>query len=121
MMHDIKMVTDKDLVGRIWDDRPALPCTETFHYDEKYAGKSISEKLTQVREAMKGYNCRSHIVTKIDEIAWLYNLRAHDVPHFPVALVKVKKPVSLDLRSLLLCVHDLMKNLKLYLPRIIFK
>lgn len=86
MMHDIKMVTDKDLVGRIWDDRPALPCTETFHYDEKYAGKSISEKLTQVREAMKGYNCRSHIVTKIDEIAWLYNLRANDVPHFPVAL-----------------------------------
>ena len=86
MMHDIKMVTDKDLVGRIWDDRPDLPCTETFHYDEKYAGKSISEKLTQVREAMKGYNCRSHIVTKIDEIAWLYNLRAHDVPHFPVAL-----------------------------------
>lgn len=86
MMHDIKMVTDKDLVGRIWDDRPALPCTETFHYDEKYAGKSIPEKLTQVREAMKGYNCRSHIVTKIDEIAWLYNLRAHDVPHFPVAL-----------------------------------
>lgn len=86
MMHDIKMVTDKDLVGRIWDDRPALPCTETFHYDEKYAGKSISGKLTQVREAMKGYNCRSHIVTKIDEIAWLYNLRAHDVPHFPVAL-----------------------------------
>lgn len=86
MMHDIKMVTDKDLVGRIWDDRPSLPCTETFHYDEKYAGKSISEKLTQVREAMKGYNCRSHIVTKIDEIAWLYNLRAHDVPHFPVAL-----------------------------------
>lgn len=86
MMHDIKMVTDKDLVGRNWDDRPALPCTETFHYDEKYAGKSISEKLTQVREAMKGYNCRSHIVTKIDEIAWLYNLRAHDVPHFPVAL-----------------------------------
>lgn len=86
MMHDIKMVTDKDLVGRIWDDRPALPCTETFHYDEKYAGKSISDKLTQVREAMKGYNCRSHIVTKIDEIAWLYNLRAHDVPHFPVAL-----------------------------------
>lgn len=86
MMRDIKMVTDKDLVGRIWDDRPALPCTETFHYDEKYAGKSISEKLTQVREAMKGYNCRSHIVTKIDEIAWLYNLRAHDVPHFPVAL-----------------------------------
>lgn len=86
MMHDIKMVTDKDLVGRIWDGRPALPCTETFHYDEKYAGKSISEKLTQVREAMKGYNCRSHIVTKIDEIAWLYNLRAHDVPHFPVAL-----------------------------------
>lgn len=86
MMHDIKMVTDKDLVGRIWDDRPALPCTETFHYDEKYAGKPISEKLTLVREAMKGYNCRSHIVTKIDEIAWLYNLRAHDVPHFPVAL-----------------------------------
>lgn len=86
MMHDIKMATDKDLVGRIWEDRLALPCTKTFHYDEKYAGKSIAEKLVQVREAMSEYNCRSHIVTKIDEIAWLYNLRAHDVPHFPVAL-----------------------------------
>lgn len=82
----ISLKADEDLVSRIWNDRPELPCSKTFHYDEKYAGKSMGEKLTQVREKMTEYHCASHVITKIDEIAWLYNLRANDVPNYPVAL-----------------------------------
>lgn len=82
----IQLESRLDLISRIWDDRPSLPNSKTFHYDEKYAGKSIGEKLEEVRKAMDSYHCMSHIVTKIDEIAWLYNLRADDIPYFPVAL-----------------------------------
>ncbi len=75
-----------DLVSEIWEDRPALPATPTFHYDTKYAGKTIEEKLNEVRLEMKKLSASSFVITKIDEIAWLFNLRAHDIPHFPAAL-----------------------------------
>lgn len=75
-----------DLVSRIWKDRPALPSTKTFHYEEKYAGASIDQKLTMVRSEMNQLQASSHVITKIDEIAWVLNLRAGDIPHFPVAL-----------------------------------
>lgn len=82
----ISIVTDLDLAGEAWPDRPALPKTETFHYDEIYNGRSVPEKLADVRKAMEELKADWHVITKIDEIAWLYNLRAHDIPNFPVAL-----------------------------------
>ena len=83
---NIKCRDDIDLVARIWKDRPALPSTPTFAFEEKYAGRSCADKLQQLRHVMEANGCNSHITTKIDEIAWLYNLRAHDIPYFPVAL-----------------------------------
>lgn len=83
---NLEVITDLDLAGEAWPDRPALPQTKTFHYDEKYAGMSIADKLAAVRHAMKEEGAKYHILTKIDEVAWLYNLRARDIPSFPVAL-----------------------------------
>lgn len=84
--HQIDIVANLDLVNEIWQDRPALPATKTFHYALRYAGVSMEDKLVQVRQAMTREGCASFIITKIDEIAWLFNIRAHDIPHFPVAL-----------------------------------
>lgn len=84
--HQIDIVANLDLVNEIWQDRPALPATKTFHYALRYAGVSMEDKLVQVRQAMTKEGCASFIITKIDEIAWLFNIRAHDIPHFPVAL-----------------------------------
>lgn len=84
--HQIDIVANLDLVNEIWQDRPALPATKTFHYALRYAGVSMEDKLDQVRQAMTKEGCASFIITKIDEIAWLFNIRAHDIPHFPVAL-----------------------------------
>lgn len=84
--HQIDIVANLDLVNEIWQDRPALPATKTFHYALRYAGVSMEDKLAQVRQAMTKEGCASFIITKIDEIAWLFNIRAHDIPHFPVAL-----------------------------------
>lgn len=84
--HQIDIIANLDLVNEIWQDRPALPATKTFHYALRYAGVSMEDKLDQVRQAMTKEGCASFIITKIDEIAWLFNIRAHDIPHFPVAL-----------------------------------
>lgn len=84
--HQIDIVANLDLVNEIWQDRPALPATKTFHYALRYAGVSMEDKLAQVRQSMTKEGCASFIITKIDEIAWLFNIRAHDIPHFPVAL-----------------------------------
>lgn len=84
--HQIDIVANLDLVNEIWQNRPALPATKTFHYALRYAGVSMEDKLAQVRQAMTREGCASFIITKIDEIAWLFNIRAHDIPHFPVAL-----------------------------------
>lgn len=75
-----------DLVGDIWKDRPALPQSQTFYYPKEYSGKDSAEILADVRKIMKEKGAKHHIITKIDEIAWLYNIRANDIPSFPVAL-----------------------------------
>lgn len=85
-LKDIHVRTDADLVSKVWQDRPAMPATKTFVYPLEYAGKSVEDKLADVRAEMKKAGARSHIITKIDEIIWLLNFRADDIPFFPAAL-----------------------------------
>lgn len=84
--HDIKVDPALDLAGEAWPERPALPATETFVLEDQYTGESVASKLKRVREAMREAGADAHITTKIDEVAWLFNIRAHDIPSFPVAL-----------------------------------
>ncbi|WP_304775006.1 aminopeptidase P family protein [uncultured Faecalibaculum sp.] len=83
---DIQVETGKDLISRVWTDRPAMPATRTFPYPIAYAGKSVSEKLADVRSVMKEEGARAHVITKVDEIIWLFNFRADEIPCFPAAL-----------------------------------
>lgn len=75
-----------DLVGRIWDDRPPLPCAPVWELDVSCAGASRAEKLEKVREAMRKEECDIHILASLDDIAWLLNLRGDDILHNPVFL-----------------------------------
>ncbi|MEG0290820.1 MAG: aminopeptidase P family protein [Erysipelotrichaceae bacterium] len=77
---------DEDLVDLIWKDRPALPKEKAFLFDVKYCGKSANDKLVELRAAMKLRNCDTHIINTLDDIAWLFNLRGHDIDCFPVVL-----------------------------------
>ena len=83
---DIAVESGKDLVSRVWTDRPAMPESETFVYPQQYAGKTVSQKLADVRKVMEKEGALAHIITKIDEIIWLFNFRADDIPCFPAAL-----------------------------------
>ena len=76
----------KDLVGEIWTSRPAMSCEPILSLDVKYAGKSTVEKLSDLRDAMKKNKAQIHLMTALDEIAWLFNLRGNDIVNNPVFL-----------------------------------
>ena len=82
----IHIRSDIDLVSQVWTNRPLLPKSQTFMLDTRYAGASVEQKNALVKEKMKEKDAAQYLVTKVDEVAWLFNLRAHDIPNFPVAL-----------------------------------
>ena len=82
----LKMNVNLDLVSEIWKDRPERPHAQTFYYSEKYSGRSISQKLEMVRKEMNKLNAYTYVVTKIDEVAWLYNIRAKDIENVPLPM-----------------------------------
>lgn len=92
---DVNFVGDYDLVGEIWQDRPALPKDKVFIHELKYTGKTSKEKLEEVRLEMKKVNADNFIISSLDDIAWLYNIRGNDVACTPVvvsyALVSLNK------------------------------
>lgn len=72
-----------DLVGEIWDDRPALSGNDIWQLPLESCGETFSEKIKRVREAMAG-KADYHLITGLEENAWLYNLRGSDVAMTPV-------------------------------------
>lgn len=79
-----KVISNVDLVNEIWHDRPSISHEPAFIYDEKYCGESRGSKLQRLRKAMK--DCNHHIITSLDDIVWLFNIRGNDVPCNPVVL-----------------------------------
>lgn len=79
-----KVRWDIDLVGEIWTDRPALDGSEIYAIPESVTGESASSKLSRVRRYMKEKGADYHLITKMEEIAWLFNLRGNDVANTPV-------------------------------------
>lgn len=77
---------DYDLLKDIWATRAELPKNKIFVHDEIYAGKYASEKLQEVRKHMKEKGAKNYIISSLDDIAWLCNIRGNDVKFNPVAL-----------------------------------
>lgn len=81
----IKLDVNFDPIDRVWADRPALPSDPAFIHDEKYAGKSATQKLADLRRDFEATGAQAYFTSALDEIAWLLNLRSTDVPCNPVA------------------------------------
>ncbi|WP_462427417.1 aminopeptidase P family protein [Fusobacterium varium] len=75
-----------DLVNEVWNDRPVLPKSDVFILDEKYCGESFESKIKRIREKMSNLNANKHILTSLDDIAWIYNMRGRDIKNNPVSL-----------------------------------
>lgn len=75
-----------DLISEIWTDRPAMPSKECFVFDVKYAGKSVTEKLRLLRAEMQKACAQVVVLSALDDIAWLFNIRGNDVDYNPVVI-----------------------------------
>lgn len=82
----VKFVVDEDLIDLIWKDRPALPAEPVELFGEQYSGCPTHEKLRLIREDMKKAGANAHVLSALDNICWLFNIRGNDVSHYPVVL-----------------------------------
>lgn len=82
----VRVSYEEDLVGMIWTDRPGLPEKQGYLLKETYSGKSTKDKLKDLHEKMEKHGASHHIVTSLDDIAWITNMRGWDIACYPVVL-----------------------------------
>lgn len=70
----------------IWTDRPARPMNPAFVHDEALAGEDVDSKISHVVDALDAADADGLLITALDEIAWLLNLRGSDVDYTPVVI-----------------------------------
>ena len=83
---NITISYEDDLLNEIWEDRPSLSDAKAFLLDIKYSGEDFTSKIARVREWMRENNTTTHILTSLDDIAWLFNIRGGDIKYNPVVL-----------------------------------
>ncbi len=76
----------RNLVDEIWRDRPALPCTPILRHPDRFAGETAKSKLERVRGELRRTGAEAHVLTMLDAIAWLFNIRGADVDYNPVTI-----------------------------------
>lgn len=76
----------QDLLDEIWKDRPSLPCELVYTLGVNTTGEATKDKIQRVREDLKLKNIDSHLISSLDDIAWLLNIRGTDVKCNPVTL-----------------------------------
>lgn len=100
---DVQVRFDLDLIEEIWRSRPGLPTAVVVEQKPDYAPTSRASKLEQVRSAMRQMNVDWHLVSSLDDIAWILNLRGSDVPYNPVFVAHLL--IGLD-KATLFIAHD---------------
>ena len=79
-------LANKDYLSPIWADRPALPTAAAFLLEDAHTGESVQHKLTAIRTAMAASGAKWHLVSSLDDMAWIFNIRGKDVNYNPVVL-----------------------------------
>lgn len=84
--YGIELVVDKDILAKVWHDRPALPSATIYPHDERFVDTGATAKFAKIREAMMKKGATCHLISSLDDIAWATNLRGSDVDFNPVFL-----------------------------------
>ena len=77
---------DENLVDIIWTDQPDLPSDKVYLHDIKYSGESTQDKIKKIQKKLEELNQDVHIISSLDSIAWLYNIRSNDILYTPVVI-----------------------------------
>jgi Xaa-Pro aminopeptidase len=78
---------ESDLISELWKDRPPMPYSIAFDHPVSFCGKDRSRKIAEVREQMKSARVNYHLLTSLDDIMWLLNIRGNDVRYSPLLTV----------------------------------
>ncbi len=81
---NIELIALDDLFSSIWQDRPELPKSMVFKVNEKFNGSTRSEKIRLIQEYLTQTKTDYLLISALDEIAWLTNLRGNDILYNPV-------------------------------------
>jgi len=82
----IRLRSDLDVFATAWNDRPTTPVAPVYEHLGPEAAESRASRLQRVRAAMRDAGATHHVVSTVDDIAWLLNLRGADVSYNPVFL-----------------------------------
>ena len=80
----INLIATDGIISSIWPERPSVPFSKVRDFNAEYAGKSSREKIEEVREELRKKKAEWTLISSLDDIAWLTNLRADDIPYNPV-------------------------------------
>lgn len=111
-MNGIRLVSI-DLIDKIWLDRPAIPKNACFVYPVEFAGKSTKDKLSLLRTEIRTSYADVFVISALDDIAWLLNLRGKDVDYNPVVIAYCL--VTADVATLYISEEKLNNETKRYL------
>jgi len=82
--HQTLFQLSSDLVDEVWKDRPLVEPRSVIVHPVEFAGRSVPEKIKELREKLVHEKATAIIITALDEVAWLYNIRGGDVDYSPV-------------------------------------
>ena len=106
-----------DLISPLWTEgRPAIPTSLLYEYKEQYTGESVASKLQRVRQALTEKHCQALVVSALDEIGWLLNIRGKDVDYTPCLISYVV--VEMDKCTIFVAPNKLNEAARTYLHRI---
>lgn len=80
---DLNVLPMDDLIDKIWTDRPAIPSTSVEQLPLSICGEDVNSKFIRLREVLKEKKCKWTVISSLDDIAWLLNLRADDIKNSP--------------------------------------
>lgn len=76
----------ENLVDAVWAERAPLPSAPMQALGTAFAGRGLDEKLADLRAALEKEGCDAHVITALDSIAWLFNVRGRDIDCNPLAI-----------------------------------
>ena len=82
----MKVISCPDFIDALWSDRPALPDAPAFELGMEYTGRSRADKLSWLRDTIAAKECGSILLSSLDDIAWMLNIRSRDIAHTPVVI-----------------------------------
>jgi Xaa-Pro aminopeptidase len=83
---DLKLTLDEDLIRRVWTDRPAVPSRPVFEHTPDFSGEPWLDRLQRFQEWMKERNLDYYVISALDEVAWLLNIRGSDIDFNPLCV-----------------------------------